>query len=219
MKINDAGLKLIKSFEGCKLIAYKAVPTEYFYTIGYGHYGADVKAGMQITQAQADEYLRADLEKFEKAVDGLKMNFNENQFSALVSFAYNCGAANLHKLCYGRTKAEIAPKMLLYNKAGGKVLAGLTRRRKAENELYNTPVTSAPKEDAQIVYQPPTITLKYGSVGSGVKWLQQKLKEKGYDIAVDGVFGQNTEKAVKDFQRKTFVDGIVGETTRKELSR
>ena len=216
MKINDEGLKLIKSFEGCRLKAYRdAVGV---WTIGWGH-TAGVKEGQYITQAQADLLLLSDLAKFEDAVERLGMNFNENEFSALVSFAYNCGVGNLNKLCKGRTKPEIASKMLLYDKAGGKVLAGLTRRRKAENELYNTPVTSAPKEDAQIVYQPPTITLKYGSVGSGVKWLQQKLKEKGYDIAVDGVFGQNTEKAVKDFQRKTFVDGIVGETTRKELSR
>lgn len=210
MKINDAGLKLIKSFEGCKLTAYKAVPTEYFYTIGYGHYGADVKAGMQITQAQADAFLRADVEKFEKVVDGLKMNFNENQFSALVSFAYNCGAANLHQLCYGRTKAEIASKMLLYNKAGGKVLAGLTRRRKAENELYNTPVC----KPAGVV---PARTLEKGMIGNDVVWLQETLNKLGESLVVDGIFGENTKKALMRAQEKIYVDGILTEEVLKKL--
>lgn len=207
MKISEEGIKLIKQFEGCRLTAYAdAVGVM---TIGYGH-TAGVKAGMKITQEQADEYLRKDIAKFEKAVDALKMDFNINQFSALVSFSFNCGTGSLKTLCSGRTKAEIASKMLLYNKAGGKVLAGLTRRRKAENALYN-------KQCEVVIYQPPTTTLKEGSKGSGVKWLQQALSAKGFPVAVDGVFGKDTEKAVKNFQKQAFVDGIVGELTRKEL--
>lgn len=212
MKINDAGLSLIKSFEGCRLTAYKdAVGV---LTIGYGH-TKDVKAGQKITQAQADEYLKQDIARFEKAVDALKMDFNENQFSALVSFAFNCGAGNLNKLCKGRTKAEISSKMLLYNKAGGKVLAGLTRRRIAENALYNTPVI----EDVPIEYKMPTGIVKKGDKGEGVAWIQQALNAKGYNLAVDGVFGNATQEAVIDFQRKTFVDGIVGELTLTKLVR
>lgn len=212
MKINDSGLQLIKSFEGCKLTAYKdAVGV---LTIGYGH-TKGVKAGQKITQAQADEYLKQDIAKFEKAVDALKMDFNENQFSALVSFAFNCGAGSLETLCKGRTKAQIASKMLLYNKAGGKVLAGLTRRRKAENALYNTPV----KNIVPIAYEMPSKPLKKGDTGNGVKWLQQALNNKGYNLAVDGVFGNGTQEAVIDFQRKTFVDGIVGELTLTKLVR
>lgn len=208
MKINDAGLNLIKSFEGCKLTAYQdAVGV---WTIGWGH-TEGVKAGQKITQAQADEYLRKDLVKFETAVNKINtVNFNENQFSALVSFAYNCGIGNLNKLCIGRTKAEIGSKMLLYDKAGGKVLAGLTRRRKAENGLYN-------KQIKDKIYEMPVETLKKGMSGDGVKWLQQTLNRKGYSLTVDGVFGNTTEDAVKDFQTKMLVDGIVGTQTKAFL--
>ena len=207
MKTSQKGIDLIKSFEGCRLTAYKdAVGV---WTIGYGHTGG-VKSGQKITQAQAEDFLKADLAKFEKAVDALNMVFNQNQFDALVSFAFNCGAGNLNKLCKGRTKAEIASKMLLYNKAGGKVLAGLTRRRKAENELYNKPIT-------QQVYEMPTETLKKGDKGDGVRWLQQTLNRRGYNLVVDGYFGNATEKAVKDFQTKTLVDGIVGVQTKAFL--
>ena len=182
------------------------------WTIGYGH-TKGVSKGMKITQAQADDFLKKDIVKFEKAVNSIKQDFNENQFSALVSFAYNCGTGNLNKLCLGRTKAQIAVKMLEYNKAGGKVLAGLTRRRKAENALYNTPVND------QTIYELPKRVLKKGDSGNDVKWIQQALNNKGYNLVIDGVFGKSTEQAVKDFQEKTFVDGIVGEATITKLIR
>lgn len=210
MKINDAGLKLIKSFEGCRLTAYQ--DSVGVWTIGYGH-TSGVKQGQKITQAQADDFLKKDIAKFEKVVNSIKQDFNENQFSALVSFAYNCGTGNLNKLCLGRTKAEIGSKMLLYNKAGGKVLAGLTRRRKAENALYNTPVND------QAIYELPKRVLKKGDIGNDVKWIQQALNNKGYNLVIDGVFGKSTEQAVKDFQEKTFVDGVVGEATITKLIR
>ncbi len=137
MKINDEGLKLIEEFEGCRLTAYKPVAAEKYWTIGYGHYGKDVYQGMRITQAQAEMYLKQDVARFETAVNNLKREWTENQFSALVSFTYNCGEANLKTLCRNRTAAEIATKLLLYTKgADGKVLNGLVRRRKAERELF-----------------------------------------------------------------------------------
>ena len=138
MKISENGINLIKSFEGCRLTAYKAVPTEKYYTIGVGHYGEDVKQNMVISKAQADRYLVQDLEKFEKYVEYYagKLNINQNQFDSLTSFCYNCGAGNLKKLVDGRTISQIADAMLKFNHAGGKVLAGLTRRRKAERELF-----------------------------------------------------------------------------------
>lgn len=210
MKINDAGLKLIKSFEGCRLTAYQ--DSVGVWTIGYGH-TSGVKQGQKITQAQADDFLKKDIAKFEKAVNSIKQDFNENQFSALVSFAYNCGTGNLNKLCLGRTKAQIAVKMLEYNKAGGKVIAGLTRRRKAENALYNTPMND------QAIYELPKRVLKKGDSGNDVKWIQQALNNKGYNLVIDGVFGKSTEQAVKNFQEKTFVDGIVGEATITKLIR
>ena len=97
MNISQRGIDLIKKYEGLRLKAYKPVATEIYWTIGYGHYGADVKEGMEITQKQAEEYLRKDCESSVKAVNALKRNLNQNQFDALVSFAFNCGAGNLLK--------------------------------------------------------------------------------------------------------------------------
>ena len=141
MKTSSKGVSLIKSFEGCRLKAYKCPAG--VWTIGYGH-TAGVKSGDTITQEQADDYLRNDLEKYEKAVlnyDGI-YHFNQNQFDALVSFTYNCGAGNLKNLTQSgkRTLAQISTKLPLYNKAGGVVLRGLQRRRAAEKELFDTPI-------------------------------------------------------------------------------
>lgn len=141
MKTSDKGIELIKKFEGCKLTAYRdAVGV---LTIGYGHTG-DVKEGQKITQKKADALLISDLEKFEMGVNLLilaKYKFTQNEFDALVSFAYNCGLGNLQKLTnYGkRNKGQIADAIPLYNKAGGKVLNGLTKRRKAERDLFLSP--------------------------------------------------------------------------------
>ena len=102
-KIGQAGLNLIKQFEGCRLFAYQCAAG--VWTIGYGH-TAGVKKGMTITQAQADAYLKQDCRKFESYVNSaayvpITANLNQNQFDALVSFAFNCGAGNLKKLCAG----------------------------------------------------------------------------------------------------------------------
>ena len=136
MKTSNKGMEFIKQFEGCRLTAYKAVPTEKYYTIGYGHYGSDVTPGMNISQADADEYLRRDLEKFEAYVDQTGITLNQNQYDALVSFAYNCGPKNLRRLTLGRTILQIPDAMLLYCKAGGKELKSLKRRREAERKLF-----------------------------------------------------------------------------------
>ena len=136
MRTSKAGINLIKSFEGLRLKAYKPVSTETYYTIGYGHYGADVTADMTITEEQAETLLSQDLVKYERAVIALGRNFNQNQFDALVSFTYNCGAANLKRLVANRNNAQIAEAILLYNRAGGKVLNGLIRRRAQERALF-----------------------------------------------------------------------------------
>lgn len=143
MKTSSKGVSLIKSFEGCRLNAYKCPAG--IWTIGYGH-TAGVKEGDKITQEEAEDLLRNDLIKYEKYV--LKYDdiykFNQNQFDALVSFTYNCGAGNLKNLTKNgtRTIAQISTKMLLYNKSGGVTLKGLQRRRNAEKELFDTPIKS-----------------------------------------------------------------------------
>lgn len=143
--VGEAGLALIKQFEGCRLKAYKPIPTETYWTIGWGHYGPDVREGDTITQAEADAMLEADVQRYADAVDSpancpLTNRLNANQRDALISFTYNCGAGNLRTLCRGRSLPEIREAMALYNKAGGKVLAGLTRRRAAEQALFDKPV-------------------------------------------------------------------------------
>ena len=136
MKTSDKGIALIKSFEGCVLTAYKC-PSG-VWTIGYGH-TAGVKEGQTITLAQAEEFLKSDLVKYENYVKNKGLSLNQNQFDALVSFTYNCGAGNLTKLVNGRTLKQIADALLLYNKSKGKILAGLVRRRQAERALFLTP--------------------------------------------------------------------------------
>jgi lysozyme len=140
MKTNDVGRALIEHFEGLRLAAYKCPAG--VWTIGYGH-TKDVKRGQKITPQEADALLMADLYEFEdgvcKAVGLAKTS--ENEFSAMVALAFNIGlgafrtssVARLHK--DGR-HAEAAAAFKLWNKANGKVLAGLVTRRAAESELY-----------------------------------------------------------------------------------
>lgn len=137
MELNTEALNLIKSFESLRLTAYKAVKTEQYWTIGWGHYGADVQQGQTITRAEADALLDRDLLTAKRAV--LKYadyGWTANEFGALVSFAYNVGNIDQLTAKGTRTRAQIANAMLLYNKSGGVVLAGLTRRRRAEQELF-----------------------------------------------------------------------------------
>lgn len=137
-KISSYGLQFLKSFEGCRLKAYWDVNG---YSIGYGHHSADITKDMSITQKVADEFLKKDLAKFEKAVNALKYDFNQNQFDALVDFAYNCGTGNLLKLTANNTRSiqQIGYKIPAYCKAGGVKLMGLVKRRNAEQALFITP--------------------------------------------------------------------------------
>lgn len=137
MEISEGGKVFIKKFEGCRLIAYKAVPTEKFWTIGWGHYSSSVKAGEKITQKKADQLFDEDIKKYERYVNDLKMNFKQHQFDALVSFAYNCGPVNLERLCSARTIPSISQWIPAYNKSGGATLRGLTIRRAQEKILFD----------------------------------------------------------------------------------
>ena len=144
MTTSKQGVELIKAFEGFREKAYKAVSTEKYYTIGYGHYGADVKRGQTITVDQGEQLLVNDLKKFEAKVSeyGSRYNFNQHEFDALVSFAYNIGSIDQLTDNGKRSRADIRAHWLEYNKSGGKVLKGLTTRRTKELELFNTPVTA-----------------------------------------------------------------------------
>lgn len=138
MKTSEKGIELIINFEGFSKRACKCVPTEKYYTIGYGHYGKDVASDDTITKKAAIELLKKDLASFEKKVDKYNnvYHFLQNEFDALVSFCYNVG--NIDKLTVNgrRTKDEIAEAMLRYTHSGGKELRGLVRRRTMERELF-----------------------------------------------------------------------------------
>ena len=140
--INTEGLSLIKNYEGLRLWAYKPVPTEKWFTIGYGHTGKDVTPNMTITKQQAEDLLKKDLSRFEQGVEScVKVSITDNQFSALVSFAYNCGVdafknSTLLKKLNNKDYTSASNEFLKWNKANGKPLAGLTRRRNAERNLF-----------------------------------------------------------------------------------
>ena len=137
MNISERGLNLIKSYEGCRLTAYKCPSNKW--TIGWGHTNG-VHQGMVITQAQADQFLFEDVQRFVNAVNQYqsRFNFNQNEFDALVSFTYNCGEGSLAAvISCCNTKKEIAEECKLYNKSSdGQILAGLVRRREEEYKLF-----------------------------------------------------------------------------------
>ena len=137
MNTSQRGINLIKQFEGVRLTAYKCPAG--VYTIGYGH-TRGVKRGMKITEEEASAFLTADLLNSEKAVERYDSvyHWNQNEFDALVSFTFNCGATNLRALLRNgrRNRSQIAATLPLYRKAGGKVLKGLERRRAAEKALF-----------------------------------------------------------------------------------
>ena len=190
MKINKEGLELIKSFEGCRLVAYDDLqPNKTIthisqvkgtLTIGYGH-TAGVTVGQVINQTQADNMLKSDMAKYEKYVtDNVKITLNENQFSALVSFCYNCGVGNLRTLVRNRTAEQIAEAIPLYNKAKGQVLKGLVRRREAERQLFLKPVkggVAVAKTNEEIAKE-----VLAGKWGNGAE-RKNKLTKAGYNYA------------------------------------
>ena len=143
MKISQNGLNLIKQYEGLRLSAYKdpvGIPT-----IGYGH-TRNVVLGQKITKEKAEAFLLEDLVIAQTKVRMLNTTYhwNQNEYDALVSFTFNLGSLTALTKFGTRTKEEIASKMLLYVNAGGKKMQGLVNRRKAEHDLFLTPV---PNED------------------------------------------------------------------------
>lgn len=144
MQTSEKGIALIKQFEGCKLTAY--MDSVGVWTIGYGWTqpvdGKPIRAGMTIKQETAERLLKTGLVSYESDVSRLvKVGLTQGQFDALVSFTYNLGARSLststllRKLNAG-DYAGAADEFLRWNKAGGKVLNGLTRRREAERALF-----------------------------------------------------------------------------------
>ena len=147
--INQRGLALIKEFEGCKLVAYlDTLAKPSVWTVGYGH-TKTAYSGLVITQERANRLLADDVCAFAVGVSRLcTTRPNDNQFAAMTSLAYNIGLKAFGRSTVLRMHnagkfAEAAAAFGMWNKAGGVVRAGLTRRRAAEASLYLTPVTEA----------------------------------------------------------------------------
>ncbi len=147
MQINPHGIELIKRFEGFRGTAYLC-PAGYW-TIGYGHTSMagppEVKRGMKMTRAEAAKVLARDVEGFADGVRGfLRRDLSENQFSALVSFAFNVGLGALRSSsvlkAVNKGDFEAVPRRLnLWIKGGGRILPGLQKRRAAEGNLFMMP--------------------------------------------------------------------------------
>lgn len=174
MKTSQKGIDLIKKYEGCVLTAYKCPAG--VYTIGYGH-TEGVYPGQKITREEAESFLKKDLKRFEDHVNAYnkKYNFNQNQFDALVSFAYNIGSLDQLTQNGTRSKYQIADMMLEYIKAGGTIMPGLINRRREERQLFITNAPEAPAVNAP--------ELKEG----------QKVKTV-VDMIVSGKFGNGNDR-------------------------
>ena len=140
MKTGTKGIELIKHFEGCELEAYKCAAG--VWTIGYGHIKG-VTPESAITQEQAEQMLVEELNEYEGYInDMVTADLNQDQFDAMVSWVYNLGGGNLKASTLLKTLNVgdyngVPAQIMRWNKAGGKVLEGLTRRRQAEADLFS----------------------------------------------------------------------------------
>ena len=139
MKISDEGLSLIKHFEGCELKAYRCAAN--VLTIGYGS-TKGVTEDMEITQEEAESLLQEEMHEYEGYInDMVKVPLEQHQFDSMVSWVFNLGSGNLSsstllKKLNNSEYDEVPEQIKRWNKAGGKVLEGLVRRREAEALLF-----------------------------------------------------------------------------------
>jgi len=139
VKISQDGLKLIKKFEGCELKSYQ--DSVGVWTIGYGH-TKGVEEGQEITQDEAEEMLASELDEYEGYInDMVECDLEQHQFDALVAWVYNLGPTNLRsstmlKRLNSNDLDDVPNQIKRWDKAGGKVLAGLVRRREAEALMF-----------------------------------------------------------------------------------
>ena len=207
---------MIESFEGCLLKASNKL--DGVWTIGYGqtgsYYGKKVGKGMTTTKALAHAWLRDhSIKTYEAAVP-----INQNQFDALVSFAYNvgigamAGSTAVRRLNQGDYTGA-ADALTMWTRCNGKVLPGLVRRRKEERALFLTPVIQVKNAEDGL--------LRKGDTGAAIKLLQHRLNLVGSQLTEDGIWGVQTDSAVRGYQYKAglTVDGVVGPKTQAALVR
>lgn len=231
MRMGSKGLDLVKSFEGLYLKAYKCPAN--VWTIGYGHTGRvgfrKIGKGMKISGNKATSLLQGDMRVFEKAVTKyVKVPLNQNQFDALVSFSFNVGAgalknSTLLKQLNRKNYSAAADHFLDWNKGGGRVLAGLTRRRNAERQLFLLPVGKAGvytltrfikdlqkaenlhvtgKADKNLLRKLPSVNAKKNANSKLIKPLKKVLRKKGYKISkINSTWDKELGNAVKNYKK------------------
>lgn len=206
MRVSKQCIEMIKEFEGCYLEAYQDVVG--VWTIGYGITTADksitgktIKKGMKITQETADKWLEEALNKkyLPKVIKyQSKYGFNTSQIDALVSFAYNVGSIDGITQNGTRNIGMIESKFLAYNKAGGKELRGLTRRRLRELDMFRK---GAKKFDEGFPVLPSRGYFQLADKGKQVGQVQKLLSWMDfYNGKIDNIYGPETVKAVKKLQ-------------------
>jgi GH24 family phage-related lysozyme (muramidase) len=228
LDLSNAELKRIAAYEGWRADLYEDVA--HHATIGYGHLvhlgpitAADRSGpfGKGITQQQGLDLLRSDVKRMVDAVrQRTTVPLTQNQFDALVSFTFNVGAgafggSTLLKRLNAGDYAGAAGEFAKWTKSGGKVFAGLVRRRTEEAALFSGGGVPSPKPAPK----PAgggwfTRNLRNGMRGDDVKELQRRLH-----VGADGIFGHDTEAAVRAFQQRKGlgVDGVVGPRTAAAL--
>lgn len=189
MKTGSKGRELIKKYEGLRLTAYKCPAG--VWTIGYGH-TAGVKSGQKISKQEAEDMLTKDLEIYESHVNKLARDFTQNQFDALVSFCYNLGPGCLQTLVKNRDNKAIASAILLYNKAAGKILPGLVKRRKQESELFLYDMEE--DETPQLPYKVVTNCILNIRKGPSTKYEVIRTVQKNTILTVWAIETKNNEK-------------------------
>lgn len=220
-EISPAGLEQLIAEEGEVLRAYRDVAG--VWTIGVGLTAASgvvvPKAGMTLTKAESRQLLaRALAGRYEPAVAKAMPGATAHAFDGAVSFHFNTGAIARASWvdAWRRGDAQAARAAIAaWNKAGGRVIAGLTRRRVREADLILDGRRTVPEQ--------AFVALRPGDAGEEVRTLQDELVRAGlWGGPVDGVFGTSTERAVRAFQAShpnLTVDGIVGPATRAQIAR
>lgn len=225
-RMSASGLEQLIADEGEVLTAYRDVAG--VWTIGVGLTAASgvvrPKAGMRISRAESRALLAQALQRnYEPAVAKAMPGAKPHEFDGGASFHFNTGAigrASWVKSWKAGNRAGVRAGLLLWNKAGGKAVAGLTARRQREADLI-LDRRYAVDGKGKATFATDAV-LKRGASGEAVKALQSDLSAAGFAVGVDGVFGRTTENAVKALQRShpnLIVDGVAGPATRAALMR
>lgn len=224
--ISQNCLDLIKKWEGCYLTAYQ--DSVGVWTIGYGTTNADksitdttIKKGLKISQKTADKWLKNSLnQKYLPLVlkYNSKYNWNQNQLDALVSFAYNIGSIDQLTANGSRTISQISSHITAYNKAGGRVLTGLTNRRKDEKALFDKKVAAVTSTKVMIQVTSDKLNIRSGAgtsnkiIGTTSKnsvYISRKQSNGWYRLeSVDGWVSGSHVKKITSFNVKITADKL-----------